>query len=494
MMQTLVPPPVQAQAHALGHRGKFLGYGLTARALVLLACGCLLAIPGFFHSRWVWAMAVWDALVLLLAIWDTAMLPAPQTITVERRFENSPVLGEATTVTLEITQESNQILDMRVTDALHPHVDRMPETRRVVAYPRDAARITITCIPIARGDVELGKVFLRYRGALRLVERWATVNLEQAVRVYPPMERSPENSSLYLLRIRQIALQKRKLRLRGTGREFESLREYQAGDEIRNVSWPATARRGKVITRQFTTERSQQVWIVLDAGRLSRTTFELRGQVGPHPQIRTWCARDLSTRDLTDDGHFVVTVTQLDQASGAAVGLAEAVMQAGDKAALMVYGRAVQQQLMPASGAAHLRQFVDSLSHIRAENAEANHLAAAARLKSLQRRRGLILWITELADSARRPEVVDAVVNLSRLHLVLLVLLTHPELDALAKREPQNVEDMFVATAAAEVLERRRSIVAALRAQGVMVVETTSDAVKSDAINEYLEVKARGIL
>lgn len=489
MMQTLVPPPVQAQAHALGHRGKFLGHGLTARALILLACGCLLAVPGFFHPRWVWAMAAWDALVLLLALWDAAMLPPPQAVRVERRFENSPVLGEATTVTLEITQDSNQILDMSVTDALHPYVDRMPRTQRAVAYPRDAARVTITCTPNTRGDVELGQVFVRYRGALQMVERWAAADLNQVLRVYPPMERSPENSPLYLLRIRQIALQKRKLRLRGMGREFESLREYQAGDEIRNVSWPATARRGKVITRQFTTERSQQVWIVLDAGRLSRTAFELRQQVGPEPKTR---AR--GTRDLTEDYNVALTVTQLDQASGAAVGLAQAVMQAGDKAALMVYGRTIQQQLMPASGAAHLRQFVDSLSHIRAENAEANHLAAAARLKSLQRRRGLILWITELADSARRPEVVDAAADLARRHFVLLVLLTHPELEALAKREPQNVEEMFTATAASEVLERRRSVIAGLRSQAVLVIETTPDSVKSDAVNEYLEVKARGVL
>ncbi len=95
------------------------------------------------------------------------------------------------------------------------------------------------------------------------------------------MERSPEDTALYLLRIRQIALQKRRLRLRGLGREFESLREYQPGDELRNIAWPATARRGKLITREFTTERSQQAWIVLDAGRLSRTAL---------PQDRKYCA------------------------------------------------------------------------------------------------------------------------------------------------------------------------------------------------------------
>jgi uncharacterized protein (DUF58 family) len=484
MIQTLVPAPIHATAHA-----RRFGYALTPRALLLLIAGCLLALPGFFHPSWIWAMLAWDALVLLLAILDAALLPAPDKISVERRFDNSPVLGEETGITVEITQSSNQILEVRIIDALHPALEPMPSTMRILAYPRDPARITLACIPNTRGDVTLGKVYLRYRGALRLAERWAAADLEQNIRIYPPMERSPEDTTLYLLRIRQIALQKRRLRLRGLGREFESLREYQSGDELRNIAWPATARRGKLITREFTTERSQQVWIVLDAGRLSRTAFELRRKI-----IANTAQRQESFRDKLSDETFLLTLTQLDQASGAAVALAQAVMQAGDKAALLVYGRRIQQQLLPASGSGHLRQIVDSLSQIRAEGSEANHLAAAARLKHLQRRRGLILWITELADTTRRPEVIDAAADLARRHLVLLIVLGHPELQQLSNRQPETVEQMFVSTAATEILERRREVLARLRAQGVLVVETTPGTVKADAINQYLEVKARGLL
>jgi len=483
MINTLIPAPVKAAAHA-----RRFGYALTRRALLLLAAGCLLTLPGFLRPNWmwVWAMLAWDAAVVVLAVIDAAMLPTSGAITVERRFENSPVLGETTEFEIEVTQESNQILDVRVSDALHPALAVMPPEGRVRAFPRDAVRVKLECVPNTRGDVRLGKVYLRYRGALKLVERWAVADLEQEIRVYPPMERSPEDTQLYLLRIRQIALQKRRLRLRGLGREFESLREYQLGDEIRNIAWPATARRGKLITREFTTERSQQVWIVIDAGRLSRTAFHLRKKIAARIGD--------SLRDSMDEENLQLTITQLDQSSGAAVALAQAVMQAGDKAGLMVYGQRIQQQLLPASGTGHLRQFVDALSQVRAEAGEANHLSAAARLKHLQRRRGLILWITELADSARRPEVVDAALDLARRHLVLLVVLGHPELDAVAARQPENVQQMFVSTAAEEVLERRRALLARLRSQGVLVVETSPGSVKADTINQYLEVKARGLL
>jgi uncharacterized protein (DUF58 family) len=481
MIDTLIPAPIKAAAHA-----RRFGYTLTPRSLLLLLAGCLLAVPGFFRPHWVWAMAAWDAMVLLLTIFDAVLLPPPSAVIVKRQFGDSPVLGETTHVEIEVTQESSQILEVRVSDALHPSLAAMPLTGEVRAFPRDPARLALECIPNARGDVRLGKVFLRYRGALKLAERWAEADLEQEVRVFPPMERSPEDTQLYLLRIRQIALQKRRLRLRGLGREFESLREYQRGDEVRNIAWPATARRGKLITREFTTERSQQVWIVLDAGRLSRTAFELRRKIGDR--------FNHSFRDSLGEENILMMVTQLDQASGAAVALAQAVMQAGDKAGLLVYGQKIQQQLLPAAGTGQLRHFVDALSQSRAEAGEANHLNAAARLKHLQRRRGLILWITELADSASRPETVDAALDLARRHLVVLVVIGNPELDAMAAHQPRNVSEMFALTAAVEILERRRTLLSRLRSQGILVVETSPGSVKTDAINQYLEVKARGAL
>ncbi|MGC1159589.1 MAG: DUF58 domain-containing protein, partial [Acidobacteriaceae bacterium] len=172
----------------------------------------------------------------------------------------------------------------------------------------------------------------------------------------------------------------------------------------------------------------------------------------------------------------------------------QTVMQAGDKAGLMVYGRAIQQQLLPAAGATALRIMIDSLSMARVEGSEADHLRAAARLGQLQRRRSLVLWITEMADSARRPDVADAAVDLARRHLVLLVVLNHPEIRAIATREPRTAAQMFESAAAQEVIERRRQILAGLRSKGVLVVETTPGALRTDAINEYLEVKARGLL
>jgi len=483
-MRTLIPEEVTAEARALTRVKRVLGFGLTRRALLLLVVGAAWLIPAFFHLHRVWMMWIWDGLLVGLAGFDYGRLPGPKRFRVTRRFLDSPKLGELTRVELELVQESDRLLEVELTDALEASLMPMPESRRVTAYPRDAVRVVIECFPGRRGEVRLGSVFLKYRGGLGLVERWAVADVGQEIRVFPGMEEDAASANLYLMRARQIELQKRRLRLRGIGREFESLRDYQRGDELRNISWTATARRSRLITRQYTTERSQQVWILIDAGRLSRTAFELRR--------RGVALAGESEAEAAE--RMQLTVTQLDQAATAAVMLAEAVQGSGDKFGLLTYGRGVQQQLLPGAGPSHLRTLIDQLSRVRGEAAEANHLMAGTRLKQMQRRRSLVVWITEIADSAGLPEVVSAAVDLVRRHLVLLVVLHHPELDALAASASTDVDQMYKAAAAKEMLERRRGTIRRLRQQGVLVVECTPGEVGLRAINSYLEIKAKGLI
>jgi uncharacterized protein (DUF58 family) len=476
-MRTLIPSPIAATARPLYGRRHLLasgpfGFGLTPRALLLLLAGLLFTIPAFWNMKYLLAMYAWDGLLLLFFAFDLVSLPQPSRLRVSRTFLDSPRLGDLTRVELELTQ------------ALDATLLPKPRPRQVSAFPRDPVRTTLDCFPGRRGEVRLGDIFLRYRGLLKLAERWAVADCAQSIRVYPAMDERSHGTSLYLMRARQIALQKRRLRQRGIGREFESLREYAAGDELRNLSWTATARRGKLITRQYTTERSQQVWIVLDAGRLSRTAFTL--------QRRAPILKGESEAETAENLDLVVT--QLDQAATAAVMLAEAVNGTGDKCGLLTYGRRIQQQLLPGAGPAHLRTLIDQLSQVRGEAAEADHLNAASRLKHLQRRRGFLVWITEIADSAGRPEIVSAVVDLVRRHLVLVVLLHHAELETLAERDVKTVEQMYETAAAREMLERRRATVARLRQLGVLVVESTPGEIGVLTINTYLDVKARGLI
>lgn len=477
-MQTLIPEAVTTEAHPKGKRlGRLLGFGATPRLMLLLAATLLLSIPSFFTSRTPWVMFGCDALLLLAWFADASMLPAPERFTVTRRFVHAPEIGRSCAVELAVLKAAEGIHTVSFIDDLHATLVQAAAVPRMVSYPNERLAVQHTVMPSQRGDLPAGKVYLRYRSVLGLADRWAVADLRQTVRVYAAGEQANASSEMFLLRARQIEQEKRKLRRIGLGREFETLREYEAGDEVRNISWTATARHNKLITQQFTTERSQQVWLVLDAGRLSRTALELKTEGIAH-----------------EEGDAVKVMTQLDQAASAAGQLARVIAQSGDRSALLTYGRGVQQQILPSSGPLHLRRMVDALSQVRSETSEADHLMASMRLRQLQRRRGMVLWITEMTESAGRPEIVTAVTSLVRRHLVVLVLLAHPELEALAGSAAKNARAMYAATAAQELLEQRRALIAQLRSQGVLVVETSAAAVASDSISKYLEIKAQGRL
>jgi uncharacterized protein (DUF58 family) len=509
-MQTLIPQPATATATPSSRFGRTLGRGLTPLALGLYLVGFALALPAFWHPKQIWFMLAWDGLLTALVLLDALALPSPETLTITRTFRDSPQLGEPTLIELTVNHNTNGILDLRLTDDLHPALTPEPTTKHLEVFPHDPARISLTVIPNQRGDIILGRIYLRYRSFLQLAERWASAlpstsasavtsstsgpwalnpgpspqASPQSIRVFPAHDDTHGNTELLLLRARQLEMQKRRLRLRGTGRDFESLRDYAQGDELRNVSWTATARRGRLVTRQFTVERSQQVWIVLDCGRLSRTALQLR-RTDPVLVHETEAERNQSAH---------LTITQLDEAATAATMLAQVISSSGDKFGLLTYGRTVQQLLPPGLGPTHLRLLIDQLSQTHSEAAEADHLHAVARLKTVQRRRGLILWITELVDQAGRPELIAAAAELTRRHLVVLVLLEHPELEQLAGATPKTRDEMYSIAAAQEMLDRRREAIARLERAGVLIVETTPEEAGAEAIRKYLEIKARGLL
>ncbi len=465
---SLHPEPVRA---AFEPRGR-AAFALTPRSLGLLAAGFLLLIPGFYVSRLSYAMLVWDGLVLLAALLDGLRLPKPAQISAERSWSNAPCLGSKTEMEIVIENNSRVLLDCRLTDDLPAALAAEPATGRLQVFPRVPARLRYRVRPRERGDCETGALYLRYRSPFGLAEKWAKAPLAQAVRIYPAL-RTGEEQQIFLARSRQIELQLRQARQRGLGRDFESLREYREGDDLRDLCWTATARRGSLITRQYQTERSQPVWIVLDCGRLMRGS---------------------ASGSFLGESGAAASYTKLDHACSTAVALAQLALYSGDRVGLLAYGQGIQQRFLPGRGAAHLRQMIELLAQLRAEPSEADHLRATAMLNQLQPRRSLILWLTDLAETAMRPEVIDGAMQLLRRHVLLFVAMAQPEVEQIAQSRPVNVEGMFRAAAAQELATRREILLAQLAEQGALTLDLAPEALTSAVLNQYLKVKERAMV
>jgi len=461
------PPFVPSTLSARARKAQWLGIGFGTRFFVGLLVGLVWVVPAAWSPQIIAGMFIWDGLLLLLWVWDLIRMSKPGELELQRVWQSAPSLGVSSKLSVELQNHGRRAVFARVTDEIPRTLRREPPTVELFAAAGRSARAEYAILPAQRGDMRLGKFYLRYQSSLRIAERWAVADVAGSARVLPYLEQAKQQT-LYLIRSRQVQMERRRRRFRGLGREFESLREYRSGDELRSICWTATARRSKLITRVFQVERSQSVWIVLDAGRL------LRAQI---------VQAETSLR-----------LSKLDYAVDAALALAQAAMHSGDRVGLLAYGRQIQQNLNAGRGAAHLRQIVESLAVVRPEPYEADHARAARALLTEQTRRSLIVWITDLAETAGTPDVIEYALEMTRRHLVLFAAVGQPDLNELAARRPESEQEMFRYIAALEIIQRRELLLRRLRQRGVLAMELMPGALAGSLVNHYLDIKDRSLI
>jgi uncharacterized protein (DUF58 family) len=178
----------------------------------------------------------------------------------------------------------------------------------------------------------------------------------------------------------------------------------------------------------------------------------------------------------------------------AALALAQVAMHSGDRVGLLAYGREIQQNQNAGRGASHLHSIVESLALVRAEPYEADHARAAHALLSEQQRRSLVVWITDLAETAGTPDVVEYALQMRRRHLVLFAAIGQPDLSARVARRPESEEEMFRYIAAIEIVQRRELLLRRLRQQGVLAMELMPGELAASLVNHYLDIKDRSLI
>ncbi len=447
-----------------GARGKAKGrFGIAfgRRFFLLLLVGLIWIGPMWTDAKYILGMVLWDVAVLVLWGLDLKRLPKPEEIEVRRLWQSTPQLGEPAEVTLQFINRGKSNIWLRAQEEIPVGLRKeIPELELRVAGGGSQSTNYPIC-PRERGDMHFGFTFFRYQTAWQLAERWASAALAQTIRIYPNFQESKKDT-IYLIRSRQIAFEKRHKHQPGQGREFESLREYREADEWRDICWSATARRGKLISKSYQTERSQTVWLVLDAGRLLRTR--------------------------------VKGLSKLDYAVGAALSLAQVALYSGDRVAMLGYGRRILQRLPPGRGAGHLRALLDGLALVRGEELESDHRRAVEALAVLQKRRSLVVWLTDLAETATIPEVIESAMHLAERHLVLFTVIGQPELRAMAGQRPERTRDMFRQTAALEIVQRRDLLLRTLRQHGALTLEVEPAKLSTAVVNQYLMAKDRNLI
>jgi uncharacterized protein (DUF58 family) len=315
--------------------------------------------------------------------------------------------------------------------------------------------------PPKRGRFEFGQIVVRFLSRLGLVWRETRTGEPQFVKVYPNMRRA-RDVELKALGARSLVASHRKSSWRGEGREFESLRDYVRGDEMRHISWSATARRGRITTRQYQIERDQNILIAIDAGRLMTARIEEE--------------------------------TKLDSAVHAALALMSATARAGDNAGLVVFGRRIRVYLPPNRGREQMDAVLEALYPIEPEMIEPSYARAFEFIAVNTKRRSLIVLLTDLVDEDGSRELLTSLRLLRPRHLPLVVTIADRDLKAVVRDAPATVGDLFTQSVAEEIIHQREAALRLVESQGGLALDVTAAALAPALLEKYLQVKERGLL
>jgi len=438
---------------------------LTGRT-ALLALLCVLPVA---VSPWP-ATLFWAALVVVLSLVgvDIALAASPRACKFGRGGDTAARLGQSAEAVLTVTNGGRRRFKGQIRDAWPPSARAEPRANDVDIGAGQQESFITRLRPTRRGDQHAAVVTARSIGPLRLAGRQSSHRIPWQVRILPPFL-SRKHLPSRLAKLREIDGLLPVL-IRGQGTEFDSLREYVIGDDVRSIDWRATARRSDVVVRTWRPERDRRVVLVLDTGRTSA------GRVGLDPTTgdpRGW--------------------PRLDWSMDAALLLAALASRAGDHVDFLAHDRAVRAQVYNASRTEVLAQLVDAMAGLQPALIESDATAMVAAIQRRTRRRALVVLLTDLNASALDEGLMPVLPQLRAKHLVIVAAVSDPRVEELAAGR-SDAAQVYDAAAAERSRNDRRAIASRLRRSGVDVVDAPPEELAPALADRYLAMKAAGKL
>ncbi|OMC10275.1 DUF58 domain-containing protein [Mycobacterium sp. SP-6446] len=418
-----------------------------------------------------WPAKAFVALLVALAIVvvaDIALAASPGGLRFTRSPDSSARLGQQVDASLDIYNDGRRRFRGQLRDAWPPSARAEPRIHAVDIAAGQRQHVLSVLRPVRRGDQRAAVVTARSIGPLGFAGRQRSQPVPGQVRVLPPFL-SRKHLPSRLAKLREIDGLLPTL-IRGQGTEFDSLREYVVGDDVRSIDWRASARRADVMVRTWRPERDRRVVIVLDTGRMAA------GRVGVDPTA-------------ADPAGW----PRLDWSMDAALLLAALASRAGDHVDFLAHDRVSRAGVFGASRTELLAQLVEAMAPLQPTLVESDWRAMVAAILRRTRRRSLVVLLTDLNATALDEGLLPILPRLSSKHHVMIAACADPRVDQMAagRSDPAAVYD---AAAAERSRNDRRAIASRLRHSGVDVVDAVPTELAPALADHYLAMKATGRL
>ena len=440
-----------------------LGFAPTRRLALLAACVTPLWLLS--GSRAGAAAAILASIALVLAaVLDAALLPAARDLALRRELPATLGVGDTVDGSYRIESRWGRALLLTVHHAPPPALLEFAGCEDpVLLAPRGSLDLPFRATARARGEAILGNVALRVTTPLGLVARTIRVPMDDRVVIAPSLS-GVRRFRWLAVHQRLAAAGVRDARRLGEGRSFARLRDYVVGDDPRHIDWKATARRGHPISREFTVEQSQTLYVLVDAGR-SMTQL-----AGAYPRF--------------------------EYALSSALVLADVAVRAGDRVGAVVFDDQLRVLVPAQRGSGALQALRTALVPVQPTLVEPDYSAAFRTLALRQRKRALVVLLTDVIDARAARSLLAHLSRGASRHLAVVVALRNEALMGAAALPAVDagVAGLYLSAAAEELLTERATALQRMRDAGIVVLDVAPDAMAAAVVSQYLELKARGAL
>jgi uncharacterized protein (DUF58 family) len=424
----------------------------AARCFQILTLNTLLLVGALLEPRLAWAAVALDLVVVAAALVDYRRA-GRVSLEGARRWPPLLVQGAAAEVELALSSHDRRSLTLRLREGLHPALAESPLHHETVLQPGAEFRWRYGLVPRRRGEHAVAPLTVRVLGPWKLA--WAQRDLlpAESVRVYPQIRWEGRVGQLLALaqrhRMGQVPM-----RLHGVGTEPYALREYLPGDPLAKIHWKATARHGRLVSREDTWERSARLVILLD------------------------CARTMASMDGNR--------SKLDYALAAALALTRVAAARGDRVTVLAVSDRVERSVRVRSGGRGASVAYGALYDLDARLTEPAYDLGVEAVFGVEPRGATAVLFTSMVDLAAAELLREALLRLGRRHRSLLVNLEDPELRSLVEDEPATPEQAFAQAASLEIVLANRRLARHLRHGGIRVVNSPADRLALETLEAYL--------
>lgn len=444
-----------------GQSAFYKSFYFSRRFYLIGSAVALLFAVSFFMPVLEDVAAICFAFWLIAAATDIILLYRSKSITGERttadRFSN----GDDNKVTITLQNNYNFAVAATLIDELPPQFQERNWRRNLTIPGGDEAIIEYILKPFERGEYNFGNLLVLVKSQLQLVERKYTIPAEKTVLVYPSFVQMRRYSLVGVANETQDAGAKR-LRKSGQSVEFEQIKDYVRGDDYRSVNWKASARKGLLMVNTFVDEKSQQVYCLIDKSRSMKMPFN--------------------------------NLTLLDYAINASLVLTNVALQRQDKAGLLTFAQKVDSFVQADRKAAQMEAALEVLYKQQTKFLDPDYESVYAYVRNRIKQRSLLVLFTNFESLYSLQRQMPYLKKISHYHLLMVVFFENTEISSLLQKDATNTEDIYIQTIAEKFAFDKRQMVKELNQQGILAVLTPPEKLTINAMNKYLEIKAKQMI